>query len=202
VPATSSSQRRTYAPGATRRAILDSALALFEAHGYHATSVQAVADEADVTKGAFYHHFDSKDELVHIIHGELLDHMLHEVRAILAGVEGAEAQVRALIHAIVGSTVSLRSHVAVYYQERRYLEDARFDGVRRKRDELLELKTAMIQAGIEDGTFRDVDPEVTALGINGMAAWAHQWLASSGSGEIPEIADELADMVLGGLRRS
>jgi AcrR family transcriptional regulator len=199
LPATSSTQRRTYAPDATRRAILDSALSLFEANGFHATSVQAVADEADVTKGAFYHHFDSKDELVHIIHGELLDHMLNEVREIVARVKGADAQVRALVHAIVGSTVTLRSHVTVYYQERRYLEDVRFDGVRRKRDELMELKTAIIRGGIEDGTFRDMDPSVAALGINGMAAWAHQWLDSSESREIARIADELADMVLVGL---
>jgi TetR/AcrR family transcriptional regulator, cholesterol catabolism regulator len=201
LPATSSTQRRTYAPDATRRAILDSALALFEAHGFHATSVQAVADEADVTKGAFYHHFASKEELVHIIHGELLDHMLGEVREIVARGEGAEAQVRALIHAIVGSTVSLRSHMAVYYQERRYLEDERFDTVRRKRDELMKLKTEIIRAGMEDGTFRELDPAVIAFGINGMAAWAHQWLNPSSAGEPATVADQLADMVLGGLRR-
>jgi AcrR family transcriptional regulator len=201
LPATSSTQRRTYAPDATRRAILDSALSLFEKDGFHGTSVQAVAEDADVTKGAFYHHFDSKDELVHIIHGELLDHMLEEVRGILAGVEGADAQVRALIHVIVGSTVRFRSHVAVYYQERRYLEDERFDAVRRKRDELMDLKTQMIRAGVEGGTFRDVDPAVVALGINGMAAWTHQWLEPSSSAEPGKIADQLADMVLGGLCR-
>ena len=197
-----SSQRRTYAPDATRRAILDSALALFEANGFHATSVQAVAEDADVTKGAFYHHFDSKDELVHIIHGELLDHMLGEVRDIVAGGAPAEEQVRALIHAIVASTQRFRSHVSVYYQERRYLDDSRFDAIRRKRDELMELKVGILQAGIDDGTFRELDPTVAALGINGMAAWAHQWLVPSSPGEPADIADQLADMVLGGLRRT
>jgi TetR/AcrR family transcriptional regulator, cholesterol catabolism regulator len=199
LPAIPSTPRRTYSPDATRRAILDSALALFEANGYHATSVQAVADDADVTKGAFYHHFDSKDELVHIIHGELLDHMLREVREIIETVSGAEAQVRALIEVIVTSAVRHRSHVAVYYQERRYLDDARFQVVRRKRDELMELKAGILRAGIEDGTFRDVDPTIVALGINGMAAWAHQWLTPSSTAEPAEVADVFADMVLGGL---
>jgi AcrR family transcriptional regulator len=199
LPAIPSTPRRTYSPDATRRAILDSALALFEANGYHATSVQAVADDADVTKGAFYHHFDSKDELVHIIHGELLDHMLREVREIIETVSGAEAQVRALIEVIVTSAVRHRSHVAVYYQERRYLDDARFQVVRRKRDELMELKAGILRAGIEDATFRDVDPTIVALGINGMAAWAHQWLTPSSTAEPAEVADVFADMVLGGL---
>jgi AcrR family transcriptional regulator len=200
VPATSSSQRRTYAPDATRRAILDSALSLFEAKGFHATSVQAVADDAEVTKGAVYHHFESKDELVQIIQGELLDHMLDEVREVLTKVEGPDAQVRALIHVLVSSSVRHRSHVSVYYHERRYLDDERFDGVRRKRDELMELKLGIVRAGIEAGTFRDVDPTIAVLGINGMAAWAYQWLEPTAPGEVEEVADLLADMVLGGLR--
>jgi AcrR family transcriptional regulator len=202
LPATSSSQRRTYAPDATRRAILDSALSLFEANGFHATSVQAVADDADVTKGAFYHHFDSKDELVQIIQGELLDHILSEVREILAQVEGPDAQMRALIHALVSSSVRHRSHVSVYYHERRYLDDERFDAVRRKRDDLMELKVGIVRAGIDAGTFRDIDPTVAVLGINGMAAWAHQWLEPTSAGELEQVADVLADMVLGGLRQA
>ena len=202
MPATSSTQRRTYAPDATRRAILDSALTLFEVNGFHATSVQAVAEEADVTKGAFYHHFASKDELIHIIHGELLDHMLLEVGKIAANGDAADAKVRALVHTIVASTQRFRSHVTVYYQERRYLDDERFDAVRRKRDELMQLKISIVQAGIDDGSFRDLDPTVVALGINGMAAWAHQWLTPSSSAEPADIADLLSDMVLGGLRRS
>lgn len=202
MPGISSSQRRTYAPDATRRAILDSALSLFEANGFHATSVQSVADEADVTKGAFYHHFDSKDELVHILHGELLDHMLAEVRRIVAEVEGADAQLRAVIETIVATSVRHRSHVSLYYQERRYLDDKRFDGIRRKRDELMELKVGIVRAGIEAGTFRDVDPTVAVLGINGMAAWAHQWLEPDSPVEPDQVAELLADMVLGGLRAS
>jgi hypothetical protein len=125
--------------------------------------------------------------------------MLREVREIIATVSGAEAQVRALIEVIVTSAVRHRSHVAVYYQERRYLDDARFQVVRRKRDELMELKAGILRAGIEDGTFRDVDPTIVALGINGMAAWAHQWLTPSSTAQPAEVAEVFADMVLGGL---
>ena len=179
--------------------MIDSALALFERDGFHATSVQAVADDADVTKGAFYHHFESKDELVQIIHDELLDHMLGELRVIHDTVSGPHEQLRAVIRAIVDTTVRFRSHVAVYYHERRYLADARFDGVRRKHEEMLERTAAILRAGIADGTFRDdIDPTVATCGIHGMAGWAHQWLR----GNDPEhVAGLLADMVLGGVAK-
>jgi AcrR family transcriptional regulator len=195
--------RRTYAPELTRRAIIDSALALFEANGFHATSVQAVADEAEVTKGAFYHHFASKEELVRIIHDELLEHMLHDLREILEDVNGPAEQLRAVIRATVRSTVRFRSHVAVYHQERRYLSSGRFDGVARKRNELLDGTEGILRAGIEDGTFRgDIDARVATCGIHGMVASTHQWLDSESHGDPEGVADLLADMVLGGFVRA
>lgn len=200
MPSSPTTQRRPYAPDATRQAIIDSALALFEANGFDATSVQAVADDADVTKGAFYHHFESKDQLVGIIHAELLDHLLLELTRILDTVSGPAEQLRAVIRAIVESGVRYRSHVAVYYHERRYLERDRFSTVRRKHEELLERTAAIIRAGIEDGTFRaGVDPDVATCGIHGMAGWAHQWLHPADAADTGRVAEELADMVLGGL---
>jgi AcrR family transcriptional regulator len=47
----------------TRQALLDAACALFGEHGYAATSIDGVAQAANVTKGAFYHHFSGKQEL-------------------------------------------------------------------------------------------------------------------------------------------
>jgi AcrR family transcriptional regulator len=48
---------------ATRQALLDAACALFGERGYAATSIDEVAQAANVTKGAFYHHYAGKQEL-------------------------------------------------------------------------------------------------------------------------------------------
>ena|ERR1700722_15556063 len=49
-------------PGA-RQKLLDSALTLIRRQGYSSTSVDELCAEAGVTKGAFFHHFKSKDAL-------------------------------------------------------------------------------------------------------------------------------------------
>ncbi len=47
----------------TQNLILDAAAALFAEQGYAATSVSDICRAADVSKGAFYHHFPSKQAL-------------------------------------------------------------------------------------------------------------------------------------------
>lgn len=47
-----------------RDEILDAAQRLFALHGYDATSVNQIIGEIGVSKGGFYHHFQSKEDLV------------------------------------------------------------------------------------------------------------------------------------------
>ena len=54
---------RTRDPERTRERILEAAQSLVLAHGYNATSVDAVVGKAGITKGAFFHHFASKPDL-------------------------------------------------------------------------------------------------------------------------------------------
>jgi TetR/AcrR family transcriptional regulator, transcriptional repressor for nem operon len=49
--------------GQAREKLLEAALKLIRARGYSATSVDDLCKEAGVTKGAFFHHFPSKDAL-------------------------------------------------------------------------------------------------------------------------------------------
>ena len=45
--------------------LLDAALRVIRAKGYAATTVEDICQQAGVTKGSFFHHFKSKDDLAH-----------------------------------------------------------------------------------------------------------------------------------------
>lgn len=48
----------------TRRAVLNAAASLFSQNGFARTTVDAIAREAGYTRGAFYAHFTSKDDVL------------------------------------------------------------------------------------------------------------------------------------------
>lgn len=47
-----------------RQDLVDTAIELFSAHGYHGTGIDRIAEEAKVSKKTMYHHFRSKEELI------------------------------------------------------------------------------------------------------------------------------------------
>ena len=66
--------RRTKEEAAiTREQLLKKALTVFSKKGYAATTLQDIAHEADVTRGAIYHHFGGKAELYNTLIREYAD---------------------------------------------------------------------------------------------------------------------------------
>ena len=84
--------RRRLTAEERRAGILDAALAVFSARGYHASSIDDIAREAGISKALIYEHFDSKQRL----YGDLLEQNAHELferlAASLAGVESGAAR--------------------------------------------------------------------------------------------------------------
>jgi AcrR family transcriptional regulator len=84
---TSPPTRRRLTAEERRAGILDAALAVFSARGYHASSIDDIAREAGISKALIYEHFESKQGL----YGDLLEQNANELferlASSLAGVE-------------------------------------------------------------------------------------------------------------------
>ncbi|MBA4374975.1 MAG: hypothetical protein C0401_02230 [Anaerolinea sp.] len=63
----------------TRRKILTASLRLFSLRGYDATGLVQICREAGVSKGAFYHHFESKHDLFLNLLGSWLNDLDHQL---------------------------------------------------------------------------------------------------------------------------
>lgn len=189
-----------YDPARTRRQLVDSALFLFERHGFDRTSLQQIVERAGLTKGAFYHHFESKEDLLWQIQDEYLDVQLEAAQKIVAKGDEPAEEVRQLIRLSLTSVAEYRAHVAIFYQERRHLTGERLQAITRKRDTVEQLFLATVQRGTDAGVFNpELSARIVAFGIIGMCAWAVQWYRPRGQLSIESVADQFCDLVLSGL---
>lgn len=196
--------RRAYAghaPGETRDALVASALASFGAKGYEATSVEEITRKAGVTKGAFYHYFESKEDILWLIHSEFVDHQLEAAARALVEHDDPAEQLRALFRTFAESVRRYQPNVTVFFEERRHLTGPKLKEVRRKQEQFDDLFRGIVLRGVEQGVFRrDLDPHVVYLGMVGLFSWMHHWYRSSGPMGAEQIADTFAELILDGLR--
>jgi AcrR family transcriptional regulator len=74
---------------ATRKRLVEVATRLFAERGFDGTSVEAVLDAADVSRGSLYHHFASKEALFEAVFQAVEDRIGQEILTTAAAVAGA-----------------------------------------------------------------------------------------------------------------
>src|SRR5579884_585412 len=94
-------KKRQRRPAERPEEIATAALRLFCRKGYYATSIDEIAVAAGVTKGAVYHHFESKEELLRTAMATFFDKAFHQAMEKVTEEPDSDAvaQVRAVLWA-------------------------------------------------------------------------------------------------------
>lgn len=188
--------------GDTRDLLIGSALKLFDKKGYPRTSVEDIVEAAGLTKGAFYHHFDSKEEVLEIIHNVYVDNQIAYCKQVLEECTDPRERLRRVAVGTILNLGEYRAHVSVYLQDRRFLTGDRQRNISKKRREIDDLFHDIIKEGMEAGYFRsDISAKLTSFGLIGMYAWVINWWRPDGSLSLTEIGEQYADLVLNGLAK-
>jgi len=136
------------------------------AHGYADLTMQDIADETDKSKAALHYHYDSKRDLLHAF----LDFLYEEFTARVSEPAGETpaARLEALVDDVLqppeqdaGARVAFRTALLELKAQGPYDEGVR-ERLERFDEFLREEVRSLIAAGIDDGTFGDVDPDDTA----------------------------------------
>lgn len=93
--------RRGESAAATRERIVDAAAALYQAHGVNQTTLQAIADRADVSRGTILHHFGGTGGVLDAVAERILVTLELPDERVFDGASDDEARLRAYVEAIV-----------------------------------------------------------------------------------------------------
>lgn len=161
----------------TAAAYLRAATRLVNEHGYHGASVDRIAGVLQLTKGSFYHHHQTKDDLL----AACFERTFGVVRAAQSaamqaggsGLERLALACRALL-AFQTSEQGPLLRVTAWTG----LPEALRSDARRTMARLGERFTTLVVDGMADGSLRIVDPSIAAQVINGVinaAAELERW---------------------------
>jgi TetR/AcrR family transcriptional regulator, cholesterol catabolism regulator len=174
-------KRRKYDPVDRRSRILDVSARLFAEYGFEQTSVRQIADQVQILPGSLYHHFETKENILHEIIREPQQRMLKQQEALARLPANAELR-------LIATTISrFRQSPATWYVNLILAQESKFF---RQREEFAYVRDAksraslaveaLLREGIESGLFRrDIDTYLTMVTIWGIVSSAVARLRAS-----------------------
>ena len=187
-----------------RELILSAAAEMFARKGLRATTVRAIADGAGMLSGSLYHHFPSKDAILHAVLTRYLDVIRSRYAAVLAsGKTPAES-----LHDLVVTSLEVAEEqphaTAIYQNEAQYLrETPSFHDIQSAVAEVQQTWLQVIEAGVSDGSFRDDIPARVFYRLVRDAVWLSiRWHHPGGTYSTQQLAEDVTSLFLHGFATS
>ena len=146
----------------TRTRIIDSAIKLFSIRGFNAASVDDICKEAGISKGAFYHHFESKQALFLALLDVWLRSIDNAIQASrnMTAPETFMQMTKAFPYLFESAGEGLPMFLEFWLQASRdkKIWEASIAPYRRYHGYI----TSLIRKGVKEGSFAEVDAELTS----------------------------------------
>lgn len=182
--------------------LLAVATRLFAEHGYENTSVQEIVTAAGVTKGAMYHYFAAKDDLLYEIYHRLLALQTERLERLASGPGTPEERLRAALIDVVDTSCEHLDELTVFFRSMHLLPEGKRKAVRAERRRYHERFRALVEEGRRAGTFReDVPPDLAVNFLYGAVHQISTWWHPDGPLDAREVGAYYVGLFLDGLRR-
>ncbi|KQM81347.1 TetR/AcrR family transcriptional regulator [Agromyces sp. Leaf222] len=183
--------------------VMRAAVELFAANGYANTSVQQVVEAAGVTKGAMYHYFQSKDDLLFGIYDRMLSLQKEHLDAIIERGGAVGDVVRAVCVDVIETSIDFLPEGTVFFRSMHMLTAPRQSEVTRRRRDYNDTFAALIEQGQAEGLYRsDIPRPVLIANFFADVHYLSHWYSPEGPEGKTLLAEQLTDLYLAGIDAS
>lgn len=183
----------------TRNEILEAAAQIIREKGFHATSMQDIAEAVDLRKASLYHHVSSKQEILVDLLDQALDLLNSQIEAVVAQDLPPDEKFREAVRAYLNGMAENLDLSAVLLLEHRSLEPEYREKHIPRRDAYEAYWGRIIQEGIDAGLFANQDVGLSVKVVMGVMNWTIMWFNPEGRLSAAEIADYSSDLLLNGV---
>ncbi|QHC14741.1 TetR family transcriptional regulator [Streptomyces sp. GF20] len=179
------------------RRLLAAATRLFADQGYDRTSVQEIVEAAGVTKGALYHYFGSKEDLLQEVYARLLRLQQERLDMYAGSQEPVGERLRAAAADVVVTTIENLDDASIFFRSMHQLSPEKNKQVRAERRRYHERFRALVEEGQRAGVFtRDIPADLVVDYHFGSVHHLSTWYRPDGPLTPQQVATHLADLLL------
>jgi AcrR family transcriptional regulator len=180
--------------------LLHVATRLFARHGFEGTSVQDIVDAAGVTKGAMYHYYGSKDDLLYEVYHQVLTMQTSHLEQIAAGPGTPEERLREAAVDVVATSLDNLDDMIVFFRSLHMLPDDKQTQVRVERRMYQDRFKALVDEGVAAGTFRsDISSDIVVHYFLSVVNQLGSWYRPDGQLSPRQVGDLFTELLIGGL---
>lgn len=177
---------------------VDVALKLFLERGYDNTPMSLIAQELGLTKAGVYHHFESKEDLLYVIHRNNVERLLLPVIEKSEAVADAEARLRTFMVEL-GSLFARDPSARILISEAKRMAPEHFEEIRDVWRRGFTLVRDAIRELQRQGRCKpNINATFAAFGAIGMCSWINYWFDHSRPESGPEVAATMAELFMNG----
>lgn len=179
-----------------RRRIIEEASHLFFAHGYEATTLDAVAEQLHVTKPFIYSYYRNKSELLSEICQTGIQLSLTALDEALAVDGSATEQLKMVVERVARIIIENQRYISVYIREEKSLDPDDARRIRELRHQFDSRLATLLAKGKEHGEFAFDDASRTAIWVSGVLSWIANWYHDGGSWSATEVVMDAISIVM------
>jgi AcrR family transcriptional regulator len=181
-----------------RQAVLRMAAQMFNEKGFHATSLDEVAERLNVTKATLYYYVKSKDDILF----ECVRIGLQKLQAAVAAAgQTGGSPIDKLVAAMrqYAEIVTMDFGMCLIRVGEEPLPAASRKELRRLKAEIDREFRSLIEQGVADGSLAPCDPKLAAFTLAGALSWIGRWYRNDGTLSPERIAEQSIAMIMNGL---
>jgi AcrR family transcriptional regulator len=179
--------------------VLDVAARIFAEKGYRGTSLNEIAEALGMNKASLYYYVRSKEDLLRRLILRAGRHLRDVAQDPELGRLPALAALERLVREHCRVAFEHRHELGVLVQQRRHLELGRLEEVSARERAYVEHLKSVIARGVDEGSFRRVDPAIAAQFVLDTVNGLLRWYRPEGRAGRGAVAEEVWSFVRGGL---
>ena len=128
-----------------RKQIIDGAIKVFTAKGFHSATVREIADAAGLTMGSLYNYIASKEDIIHIVYDYITRVLREEMRGAIEGIGDPEERLKAALHQNLKAVYQNQEISMFIYKESAALDKESLYTVLARETEYIELFEGLLR---------------------------------------------------------